>query len=87
MDRGQIVKEIVTTLSAVLEQDINDVTEQTRLAEDLALDSMSVLQLLLRLEDDLDIEIDMDELTPEVLQTVGALTDHVADAVQRSKAA
>ncbi len=86
MDRDRIVKQIATTLSAVLNQDLAEISEHTRLSEDLALDSMTVLQLLLQLEEELGIEIDMEELTPETLETVGALADHVAAAIAAREA-
>lgn len=53
--RQQIVSAIVTALEEVLGQPLTDVTEQTRLFDDLSLDSTSVLGLLMALEDALDM--------------------------------
>ena len=44
-----------------------------RLKEDLGLDSLSLVTLLVKLETELDIEIEDDDLNPDKLLTVGAL--------------
>lgn len=77
MDRNEIIEHIRVSLAVVLNREITELTEDTRLFEDLALDSTSVIELLMGLEDTLDIEIDADELEPEVFQTVRSLTDYV----------
>lgn len=64
-------------ISTVLRKETPDLTAQTRLFSDLALDSTSVIELLMSLEDKLDLQIDPDELTPEVFETVGALGAYV----------
>ncbi|MEU0956506.1 hypothetical protein ABZ353_29865, partial [Streptomyces niveus] len=45
-DRRQIIDAIVVALSEVLRKELTDVTEETRLFDDLSLDSTSVLGLL-----------------------------------------
>lgn len=78
MDRTQTVNHIQIALSVVLGREVEDVSEQTRLFEDLALDSTSVIELLMSLEDTIeDLAIDPDELAPEVFRTVGSLADYV----------
>ncbi|MEU0128140.1 MULTISPECIES: acyl carrier protein [unclassified Streptomyces] len=64
-------------LAAVLNKELPELTPQTRLFSDLALDSTSVIELLMELEDTLGLQIDPDELTPEVFETVGSLTAYV----------
>lgn len=83
MDRTQIVEHVRIALGEVLNRRIDALAEETRLFEDLALDSTSVIELLMGLEDTMDIEIDADELEPEVFQTVGSLTDYVEQCFQK----
>jgi acyl carrier protein len=77
MDRTQIIEHVRVSLAEVLNRELPPLTETTRLFEDLALDSTSVIELLMGLEDTIDLEIDPDELEPEVFQTVASLTDYI----------
>lgn len=77
MDRTQIIEHVRISLSEVLNRELPELTEQTRLFEDLALDSTSVIELLMGLEDTIGLEIDPDDLEPEVFQTVARLTDYI----------
>lgn len=71
------VEAIRAALTEVLHRELPELDEQTRLFEDLHLDSTSVLELLMGLEDALDIEVDPDELRAEDFTTVGALAEYV----------
>jgi acyl carrier protein len=84
MERTQIIEHLHIALSSVLNRDIPELSEDDRLFEDLALDSTSVIELLMSLEDTIDLEIDTDELEPEVFKTVGSLTDYIADGVAKA---
>jgi acyl carrier protein len=77
MDRTEITEHVRIALASVLNREIPALTEQLRLFEDLALDSTSVIELLMGLEDTIDLQIDPDELEPEVFRTVGTLVDYV----------
>ncbi|HEY4023716.1 MAG TPA: acyl carrier protein [Pseudonocardiaceae bacterium] len=77
MERSQVVEHVRVALAEVLNRDLPTLSEQTRLFEDLALDSTSVIELLMGLEDTIDLEIDPDELEPEAFQTVASLTDYI----------
>jgi acyl carrier protein len=87
MNRTEIVAHLEIALSAVLNKEIGGVTPDLRLFEDLALDSTSVIELLMSLEDTIGLEIDPDELGPEVFRTVGSLTDYIESAFARAGAA
>lgn len=76
-DRSQVVQAIVDALASVLDRSLPDVTESTRLFQDLDLDSTSVLGLLMALEDELDMEVDPESLEQGHLETVGTLTDFI----------
>lgn len=77
MDRTEILSHLQIALSAVLNRDIPELREDARLFEDLNLDSTSVIELLMALEDTIDLQIDPDELEPEIFRTVGSLTDYI----------
>ncbi|HVK23848.1 MAG TPA: phosphopantetheine-binding protein [Actinokineospora sp.] len=86
MDRTEIIDHLRIALSTVLNRDIGELAEDQRLFEDLALDSTSVIELLMSLEDTIDLEIDPDELEPDVFRTVGSLADYVSAGFARAAA-
>ena len=55
-----------------------ELSESMRLMEDLGLTSVSTLELMLELEDALEIQIDVEEIEPADLTSLGALADFVA---------
>jgi acyl carrier protein len=71
------VDSIAAALARVLKRDADGITESTGLFEDLGVDSTSVLELLLELEDDLGVEFDADTLEQQHFQTVGTLAAYV----------
>ncbi|RKN05113.1 acyl carrier protein [Streptomyces radicis] len=77
MNRTDIIEHLRIALSAVLNKEFPAITAELRLFEDLALDSTSVIELLMSLEDTIGLEIDPDDLGPEVFRTVGTLSDYV----------
>ena len=81
MNRSETVDHIRIALSSVLGREIPDLTESSRLFEDLALDSTSVIELLMSLEDTIDLQIDPDDLEPDVFRTVGSLTDYIQNSM------
>lgn len=83
LDRAAIRERVVEALSSVLGRELADVDDSTRLFDDLNLDSTSVLGMLMELEDKVGMEVDADELEPEHLETVGALTDFILAQVTR----
>jgi acyl carrier protein len=78
VNRQQIIKHIETALSAVLDREIPRLAEDVRLVEDLSLDSMSVIDLLMALQDTTGMELDVEDLRPAVFRTVGSLADYIA---------
>jgi acyl carrier protein len=81
MNREQIVEHIRVALSIVLNRELPGLQEDVRLFEDLSLDSTSVIELLMALEDTIGLEIDPDELEPDVFHDVASLADYVAAGV------
>jgi acyl carrier protein len=86
MDRTEIVNHLQLSLSAVLNREVTALTPESRLFEDLAMDSTSVIELLMSLEDTMGLEIDPDELGPEVFRTVGSLTAYIEAQFARAVA-
>ncbi|GGZ46606.1 acyl carrier protein [Streptomyces inusitatus] len=80
MERPKLLYAIESALTEVMERDpaeITAITEDTRLFEDLFLDSTSVLELLVTLEDLTGLEVDPEELDMDDFRTVGTLADRV----------
>jgi acyl carrier protein len=64
---------VVKALCLVLQKDEAEMDADTRLFEDLNLDSTSVLELLMAIEDELNVEFDPDSLEQHHFATVGSL--------------
>ncbi|AEW96630.1 MULTISPECIES: acyl carrier protein [Streptomycetaceae] len=77
MERHTVVTAVETALSEVLEREVTGLTEDTRLFEDLHLDSTSILELLMALEDAVEISVDPEDLDMDDFRSVGSLTDYV----------
>lgn len=84
LGRDRVVGAVVEALSNVLGRPLPDVTDATRLFDDLDLDSTSVLGLLMALEDSLDMEVDPESLEQHHLESVGSLTDFVVEHSTRN---
>jgi acyl carrier protein len=78
MNRSTITADILRALAEVLERDVSGIPEDTRLFEDLYLDSTAVLELLMALEDTIGIEVDPETLDMGDFKTIGTLSDYVA---------
>ncbi|MET8234291.1 phosphopantetheine-binding protein [Micromonospora sp. NPDC005298] len=81
MNREQTIEDIRVALSTVLDRQIPQVSEDVRLVEDLSLDSTSVIELLMALEDTTGLEVDVEELEPDVFRTVGTLANYLTAGV------
>ncbi|MFE2727330.1 phosphopantetheine-binding protein [Kitasatospora sp. NPDC059327] len=77
MERQNVVSAVESALSEVLERAVTGLTEDARLFEDLHLDSTSVLELLMVLEDTVEISVDPEALDMDDFKSVGTLTDYV----------
>lgn len=78
MDRSAIIVGIKSALGEVLKDPVCDLSEETSLFEDLYLDSTSILELLMAMEDVLGIEVDTDNLNVAAFKTIGTLADYVS---------
>jgi acyl carrier protein len=77
--RGRVEQGIVLLLPRVLHQEATEpVPVDAALMEDLGLTSGSTLELILELEDHLDIQIDVEDITPDDLGTAATLATFIA---------
>ncbi|MER5353646.1 phosphopantetheine-binding protein [Kitasatospora sp. NPDC002551] len=76
-DRQFIVQALESALSDVLERDIAGLADDVRLFDDLHLDSTTMLELLMALEDTIDLVVDPETLDIEDFASVGTFTDFV----------
>jgi acyl carrier protein len=83
--RDRVMESIHVTLPKVLARDPTDPAPQfsdsMRLMEDVGLTSVTTLELMLELEDALEIQIDVEEIQPADLASLGALADFIAGHV------
>jgi acyl carrier protein len=76
--RDRVVGSIGTLLPRILKRDMAAPPEDSRLFDELGLSSSSTLELLLELEEALEIQIDVEEIDQDDLETVGTLASFVA---------
>jgi acyl carrier protein len=83
--RERVMESIHVVLPEVLARDSKDaafgLSDSTRLMEDLGLTSVTTLELMLELEEALEIQIDVEEIEPADLASLGALADFIATHV------
>jgi acyl carrier protein len=77
--RERVIESIYVVLPGVLAAtDKPELSEKTRLMEDLGMTSVATLELMLGLEDVLDIQIDVEEIQPDDVASLGGLADFIA---------
>ena len=79
--RERVMEKIYVVLPEVLAADragSPELSEKTRLMEDLGMTSVTALELMLGLEDALDIQIDVEEIQPDDVACLGGLADFIA---------
>ena len=77
MDRYMAIEQIRVVTEKVLNREVPDLTADTRLLEELGLDSTGIIEVLMELEDLVAFEVDVDTLDPSVFQTAGSLADYM----------
>ena len=86
MDRPTAFEEIKNVLEKVLGRSLPDLTPDTRLLAELSLDSSTLLDVLMDLEDSSGFRADVDELDTSVLETVGSLADYIVRMTAEAQA-
>ncbi|ALO04104.1 acyl carrier protein [Lactiplantibacillus paraplantarum] len=74
MTKTEIFDQIKKMIVEQLDVDADKITMTTNFTEDLALDSLDVFEVIDKIEDEYDIEIETDD----ALATVGDLVNYVA---------
>jgi acyl carrier protein len=83
LDRKQIELEVKQVLSKELGVEIENVTNDKKLIEDLGVDSFATVELVFVLEDKTGLEIADKDITE--VKTVGDLVDYIALRLEKSK--
>jgi acyl carrier protein len=76
--RQRVLDSIAVLLPRVLKRDLGVIPESASLFDELGLSSASTLELLLELEDVLEVQIDVEDISREDLESIGALASFVA---------
>ncbi|HYQ66424.1 3-oxoacyl-[acyl-carrier-protein] synthase III C-terminal domain-containing protein [Actinophytocola sp.] len=75
--RTRVADTLTVLLGRLLGRDLPDLSEKTRLMDELGLSSSRTLELLLTLEDELDLQVDVEEIDRDDLASLGSLADFV----------
>jgi acyl carrier protein len=84
MSREIALQHVRNALATVQHEGAQQVNEQDRLFDDLGLDSTSIIELLVAVEDESGIDVDPDELSGVIFGSVGSLTDYVESKLTES---
>ncbi|MCX5366491.1 acyl carrier protein [Streptomyces sp. NBC_00124] len=76
---GRAVATIADSLAKAMQVDAATITENSRLFDELGLDSTTVLGLLMTIEEELGMEFDTDDLEQHHFETVGSLASLVRE--------
>lgn len=77
MDRAEIIEYLRHSLSVILDRPLPEFGAETRILEDLEIDSMRFIELLMSLEDTIGLDVDPETLEPEVFQSAGSFADYI----------
>ncbi|MBQ0101554.1 MAG: acyl carrier protein [Firmicutes bacterium] len=74
-------EKIIEIISGQLNVDVSDISEDTKIMEDLGADSLDVVEMLITLEDEFGVVIPDDDI--EKLVTVGDVFDYIASGSEK----
>lgn len=79
MKREQVQNKIIEILSSTLNErfSLSDVKEDDKVAEILNINSIEAIEIIVRVENEFDIEIDDEDLSINFLQSINYVTDYV----------
>ncbi|MEU5417960.1 acyl carrier protein [Streptomyces sp. NPDC001407] len=77
MNRQDVVQALEAALTDVLDRPVSGLTGEVRLFDDLHLDSTTMLEMLMALEDSIGLEVDPEELEVDDFESVATFTDFV----------
>lgn len=73
------IKELLLNTGA----DLKGVTEGTKLLEEGIIDSLIVSQLLMEMEDTFQCQFDLDEISPDNFESIGAISDLIKKKLEK----
>ena len=76
MEKQAILEKLTEIIADIMKIDVDGVTEESRLKEDLKADSLDKINMLMALEEAYDIEMDEDEAL--AFKTVGDVVDYLS---------
>lgn len=79
--RERILRGIGELLPRVLKRELPEIPQDACLFDDLGLTSAGTIELILELEESLDIQVDVEQITEDDLRSVTRLADYVAGHV------
>lgn len=81
MNKDKIIELVKVAIKEIIKTD-KEITGETRLFEDLNLDSTSIIEFLMALEDTVSgLYIDPEELIVEHFQSVNTIADYILDHI------
>ncbi|MBF7122089.1 acyl carrier protein [Pediococcus pentosaceus] len=79
MTKEEVFTKVQAVIAEQLEKDADKITMETSFSEDLDADSLDIFEVVDKLEDEFDINIDTDEN----MDTVGKLVDYVSENIDK----
>lgn len=70
-----VFEKITQMLADQLDANIDDMTMETKIGEDLGADSLDVVELLMAIEEEFDVEIPDEDI--EALKTIGDVVEYI----------
>lgn len=77
MNRDELIGVIGRCLREVMTDELPVITAETRLVEEIDLDSLSHLELMMAIEERVGVHFDPDAINLAAVPTVGALADFI----------
>lgn len=79
MTKEEVFTKVQEVIAEQLEKDADKITMETSFSNDLEADSLDIFEVVDKLEDEFDIDIDTDEN----MDTVGKLVDYVSENLDK----
>lgn len=72
-------QKIIQILAEIKEKPelVNQITKETRIIDEIGLDSLEMINFILRIEEDFEVEIEFEEFDLSYLDTVGSFSDYL----------
>lgn len=85
MEKQEVINKIKEIIMETVDMgDLSDVSETENLVESKGLNSMDAISILVAVEDAFDIEIDDQDLSAELIQTIENISNYVIKKVEEN---